>query len=47
MRSHAHGLLHWWRWLRVVDVEWIRATSAEVRDFELWLRAATRPRHEW
>nr|BFD86948.1 hypothetical protein StreXyl84_63490 [Streptomyces sp. Xyl84] len=44
VRSYAYDLLRWWRWLRVVDVEWDRATSAEVRDFVLWLGAATKPR---
>ncbi|MFD9467452.1 site-specific integrase [Streptomyces sp. NPDC060027] len=44
VRSYAYDLLRWWRWLRVVDVEWHRATSAEVRDFVLWLRATTKPR---
>ncbi|MEU5092661.1 hypothetical protein [Streptomyces sp. NPDC021356] len=31
-------------WLRVVDVEWNRAASAEVRDFVLWPRVTTKPR---
>jgi site-specific recombinase XerD len=44
VRSYAFDLLRWWRWLRVVQVEWDRATSAEVRDFVLWLRVATKPR---
>ncbi|WP_371657354.1 tyrosine-type recombinase/integrase [Streptomyces sp. NBC_00280] len=44
VRSYAFDLLRWWRWLRMVDVEWHRATSVEVRDFVLWLRAATKPR---
>ncbi|WP_263981859.1 hypothetical protein [Streptomyces naphthomycinicus] len=35
--------MRWWRWLRVVQVEWDRATSAEVRDFVLWLRVTTKP----
>ncbi len=38
VRSYAFGLLRWWRWLRAVDVEWDRATSAEVRDLVLWLQ---------
>jgi len=41
VRSYAFGLLRWW--LRVVGVEWDRATSAEVRDLVLWLRSATKP----
>lgn len=44
VRSYAYGLLRWWRWLRVVEVEWNQATSAEVRDFVLWLRQADKPR---
>ncbi|MFB7053407.1 site-specific integrase [Streptomyces vinaceus] len=44
VRSYAFDLLRWWRWLRVVQVDWDRATSAEVRDFVLWLRIATKPR---
>lgn len=44
VRSYAFDLLRWWRWLRVIQVEWDQATSAEVRDFVLWLRAATKPR---
>ena len=43
VRSYAFGLLRWWRWLRVVDVGWDRATSAEVRDLVLWLQLATKP----
>ena len=27
VRSYAYALLRWWRWLRVVQVEWDRATS--------------------
>ncbi|CAM5661397.1 hypothetical protein SCANM63S_03602 [Streptomyces canarius] len=44
VHSYAYDLLRWWRWLRVVDVQWNRATSVEVRHFVLWLRAATKPR---
>lgn len=44
VRSYAFDLLRWWRWLRVVQVEWDRATSTEVRDFVLWLRVTTKPR---
>lgn len=44
VRSYAYDLLRWWRWLQVVEVEWDRATSAEVRDFVLWLRQASKPR---
>jgi len=44
VRSYCHDLLRWWRWLQLVEVEWDRATSAEVRDFVLWLGAARKPR---
>ena len=44
VRSYAYALLRWWRWLRTVDVSWERATSAEVRDFVLWLAQARTPR---
>jgi integrase len=44
LRSYAYALLRWWRWLRVVEVAWDQATSAEVRDFVLWLGQARKPR---
>ena len=44
VRSYAFDLLRWWRWLRVVDVPWAQATSAEVRDLVLWMGAAVKPR---
>lgn len=44
VRSYAYGLLRWWRWLIVADVEWDKATSAEVRDLVLWLAQARKPR---
>jgi len=44
VRSYAYALLRWWRWLHVVQVEWDRATSAEVRDLVLWLKQTTKPR---
>jgi hypothetical protein len=44
VRSYAYDLLRWRRWLRVVEVEWDKATSAEVRDFVLWLAQAEKPR---
>ncbi|TSD99818.1 site-specific integrase [Skermania sp. ID1734] len=43
VRSYAYDLLRWWRWLRLLDVPWERATSAAVRDYSLWLAAATKP----
>ncbi|MFL6124267.1 tyrosine-type recombinase/integrase [Actinophytocola sp.] len=44
VRSYCYDLLRWWRWLRVVGVEWDRATSAEVRDLVLWMKQVTKPR---
>jgi integrase/recombinase XerD len=44
VRSYAYALLRWWRWLIVIEVEWDRATSAEVREFVLWLQRTTKPR---
>lgn len=43
VRSYAHGLYRWWRFLHAVGVEWDKATSGEVRDFVLWLGQATKP----
>ena len=45
VRSYAYGLLRWWRWLVAVGVEWDKATSAEVRDFVLWLGQAAKARN--
>jgi integrase len=44
VRSYAYALHRWWRFLTAVEVAWDRATSAEVRDFVLWLRCASKPR---
>ena len=44
VRSYAYDLLRWWRWLRVIDVEWNKATAVDVKDFVLWLMSATKPR---
>ncbi|MGH3757194.1 tyrosine-type recombinase/integrase [Actinophytocola sp.] len=44
VRSYSYALLRWWRWLIVIEVEWDRATSAEVREFVLWLQRTTKPR---
>ena len=44
VRGYACVLLRWWRWLAVIGVDWDKATSAEVRDFVLWLVQATKPR---
>lgn len=44
VRSYSYALLRWWRFLLAVDVDWSRVTSAEVRDFVLWLQQAQTPR---
>ncbi len=44
VRSYAYDLLRWWRWLRVVGVEWDKATPAEARDLVLWLKQAAKLR---
>lgn len=44
LRSYAMDLLRWWRFLAAVDVRWEQATSAEGRDFSLWIRQASKPR---
>jgi integrase len=43
VRSYAMALLRWWRFLVAVGVRWDMATSAEVRDFVLWLGKAAKP----
>ncbi|MGW2033416.1 tyrosine-type recombinase/integrase [Streptomyces sp. NPDC001811] len=40
VRSYAFDLHRWWRFLHAIDVSWDRATSAEVRDFVLWMGQA-------
>lgn len=45
VRSYAYDLLRWWRWLRVMNVEWNMATSNEVRELVLWLKQATKLRN--
>lgn len=44
VRSYAYDLLRWWRWLRAVEMDWDRVTSAEVRDFVLWMGLAAKSR---
>ena len=44
LRSYAYALLRWWRWLQVVEMDWDKATSAEVKDFVLWFSWATKQR---
>ena len=43
VKSYALALLRWWRFLVAIGVTWDRATSAEVRDFVLWLGRAAKP----
>lgn len=45
VRSYALELLRWWRWLRVLNVQWDKATPAEGRDLVLWMKQATKPRN--
>ncbi|MCC3263607.1 site-specific integrase, partial [Paenibacillus polymyxa] len=44
VRSYAYDLLRWFRWLRAIEIDWDKATSPEVKDFVLWLCAATKRR---
>jgi integrase/recombinase XerD len=44
VRSYSYALLRWWRFLRAVGVSWDQATSAEIRDFVLWLTRTVKPR---
>jgi len=44
VRSYAYALLRWWRFLLAVEVEWVRASPAEARDFVLWLQHAVKLR---
>jgi integrase len=43
IRSYAMALLRWWRFLVAVGVRWDVVTTAEVRDFVLWLGKAAKP----
>lgn len=43
VRSYAYVLLRWWRFLQAVGVTWDTASSADTRDFVLWLHQATKP----
>ncbi|MBZ9642910.1 site-specific integrase, partial [Streptomyces sp. PSKA30] len=40
VRSYAFDLHRWWRFLHAIEVPWDKATSAEVRDFVLWMGQA-------
>jgi integrase/recombinase XerC len=42
-RSYGYDLLRWFRFLAAVDVGWLLAQRAEVRDFVLWLRTSRNP----
>jgi integrase len=44
VRSYAYDLLRWWRWLRVIEIAWDKATSTEAKDFVLWFSGATKRR---
>jgi integrase/recombinase XerD len=41
-RSYAYDLLRWWRWLGVIGIDWDKTTSADVKDFVLWLLSTTK-----
>ncbi|WP_372495613.1 site-specific integrase [Saccharopolyspora soli] len=45
LHSYGYDLLRWWRWLRAIEVDWDKATSAEIRDYVLWLRQTQKPRN--
>jgi len=36
--------LRWWRWLRVIGIDWHKTTSADVKCFVLWLLSTTKER---
>ncbi|ALU98491.1 integrase (plasmid) [Streptomyces globisporus C-1027] len=44
VRSYAFDLHRWWRFLHTIKVPWDKATSAEVRDFVLWMGQAKKQR---
>ena len=43
LRSYAHELLAWFRFLNAIGVAWDTAGRAEARDFALWLKTASKP----
>src|SRR5258707_3299262 len=48
LRSYAHDLLRWFRFLWAVEVPWDRATRIEARDFCRWMLVAGKPsRPHW
>lgn len=44
VRSYGLALLRWFRVLWALDVEWDRASTAQARDFVLWMRQASKHR---
>lgn len=44
VRSYAYDLLRWWRWLLLTNVHWDEVTSADVREYVLWLQQAIKVR---
>jgi integrase len=42
-RSYANDLLRWWRLLQTLEVEWDRASRAEVEVLVGWMRSADNP----
>ncbi|MFI0410687.1 tyrosine-type recombinase/integrase [Actinomadura sp. 3N508] len=47
VRSYAYALQRWWRFLIAIEASWDMVTSAETRDFVLWLRQASKPIAGW
>lgn len=43
VRSYANDLLRWWRLLHALEVDWDRATRAEVEVLVGWMRSAENP----
>lgn len=43
VRSYAHDLLRWFRFLDATGVDWEGASRDQVRDLVLWLRTTTNP----
>ena len=46
VRSYAHDLLRWFRFLRASRAEWDRASRDHTRDFVLWMRESPNPQRE-
>ena len=43
LRSYAYVLQRWWRFLIAIETRWDKATSADLRDFVLWLLHVDKP----